>query len=829
MSIRRDPIVVLHVDDEPDMCDLVSDYFEQQLDGFSVVSATSGERALDRLDDSVDCIVSDYEMPGMTGLDLLRNVRVDHPNLPFVLLTGMGSETVASDAISAGVTDYFRKSASLDGLTMLAQRIETAVAARRATVSYRELFEKAAEGFALHDPETGAFIDANASALRILDYDRATLLGMRLDDIETVPPQDERGSTLAASARRATEEGTIALEEYCRRADGTGFWLKIQFKSIEVSGRTFTLSQLRDVTERKRYEETLSALHTSMAELVGADRPRAVVDCVVATVEDILDADYAAVYLHDAAENRLELVESAGPSAADEATAQVADAAISLHPNSPVAQVFIDGVTRETTAAQVFGSSRDHGGESGRTLLMPLGDHGVLVIGNDATGPFAADEREFMEILANAAAAAIERIRTGDELHSSRAEMRSRTDEMERLTRTNSTLRELSTTLLRADSREEVYTAICENLRELSQIKLTWVGVPADDGAVDRSVWAGTAPQYLDSAPLDGGSAEPAVVAARTGTAVHVENTALDLQREPWRRTALSHGIESVSAVPIEVDGVVVAVLSVLASDPLADDAQYREMLSAIATSAGETIHAVEQRHALETQPPTELLFELDGDSPLQRLAAAADCQLDVRGVVSDGRNRYRVFLDTDADAARVRAAGGEMAVVHQVTVLATDSGSGGGTLELELAVHPLDVDIAGYAVDVVRLNATSTSVEVTLTVARSADVRDIAALVTERYPDATLRSKRRRAEPADVRDRERLDAFSDALTPRQREVLQVAYLEGYFDSPRGCTGDELGDKLGISSQAVYQHLREAQRKLLDETFNNLVDISRDE
>lgn len=45
-------------------------------------------------------------MPGQTGIEFLEVVRDQYANLPFILFTGQGSDEIASDAISAGVTDY---------------------------------------------------------------------------------------------------------------------------------------------------------------------------------------------------------------------------------------------------------------------------------------------------------------------------------------------------------------------------------------------------------------------------------------------------------------------------------------------------------------------------------------------------------------------------------------------------------------------------------------------------------------------------------------------------------------------------------------------------
>lgn len=107
MTVRQDPIVVLHVDDDSQMRDLVSAYFEEKHDQLTVITVDGAAAALEELHDGIDCIVSDYDMPRTTGLELLREVREVRPNIPFILLTGMGSEDVASEAISAGATYVF--------------------------------------------------------------------------------------------------------------------------------------------------------------------------------------------------------------------------------------------------------------------------------------------------------------------------------------------------------------------------------------------------------------------------------------------------------------------------------------------------------------------------------------------------------------------------------------------------------------------------------------------------------------------------------------------------------------------------------------------------
>ena len=132
-----DAIRVLHVDDDPEFAGMAATFLEREDGRLVVETATDADEGLDRLAaGDVDCVVSDYEMPGRDGIEFLEVVRERDGDLPFVLYTGQGSEEVASDAISAGVTDYLRKDGGTGQYAVLANRITNAVESHR---SRREL------------------------------------------------------------------------------------------------------------------------------------------------------------------------------------------------------------------------------------------------------------------------------------------------------------------------------------------------------------------------------------------------------------------------------------------------------------------------------------------------------------------------------------------------------------------------------------------------------------------------------------------------------------------------------------------------------------------
>ncbi len=139
MAQSPDTIRVLHVDDESDLLELAATFLERMDDSLDVVHATSVTAGLERLSaGQFDCIVSDHDMHEMTGLAFLEAVREEYPDLPFILFTGEGSERVASEAISAGVTDYLQKETGTEQYELLANRIENVVAQHRAEQQARK-------------------------------------------------------------------------------------------------------------------------------------------------------------------------------------------------------------------------------------------------------------------------------------------------------------------------------------------------------------------------------------------------------------------------------------------------------------------------------------------------------------------------------------------------------------------------------------------------------------------------------------------------------------------------------------------------------------------
>ncbi|EMA69921.1 hybrid sensor histidine kinase/response regulator [Halorubrum distributum] len=252
-------IDVLHVDDDPSVLDLTEAYLERELDAVAVTSVTDPETALDRLDEAAfDCVVSDYDMPAMDGLEFFETLRERHRKIPFVLYTGKGSEEIASQALNAGVTGYFQKGGP-EQLRRLANRVDQAVEEHR-TKEIAERYSTVIEalGYPVYVvDETGEFRFVNEPFAELTGYDREEIIGRTpgfiKDDAAVAEAEDRLGTILSHDGPDVQHFAVDIVPK-----DGEPIPCRDHMAALPYEGDSFdgSVGILRDVSdERERREE----------------------------------------------------------------------------------------------------------------------------------------------------------------------------------------------------------------------------------------------------------------------------------------------------------------------------------------------------------------------------------------------------------------------------------------------------------------------------------------------------------------------------------------------------------------------------------------------
>lgn len=259
---------VLNVDDQLEFAELTATLLERESDRIAVRTATSPDEGLEMLaTNEVDCIVSDYEMPGTDGIDFLESVREDYPELPFILFTGKGSEEIASDAISAGVTDYLQKQSSTEQYTVLANRITNAVDAHLSREMLQErtrrletLISNLPGIVYRSENEPGWPIETIAGEVQ-------EVTGYTAEEIESggvnwggeiLHPED-RDSTWELVQERLAEDGTFEVTYRIVTADGAVKWMWERGRGVDTDDGELDALEgfITDITERRERERDL--------------------------------------------------------------------------------------------------------------------------------------------------------------------------------------------------------------------------------------------------------------------------------------------------------------------------------------------------------------------------------------------------------------------------------------------------------------------------------------------------------------------------------------------------------------------------------------------
>jgi hypothetical protein len=270
----KNRIKILHVDDNALDRQLVKDALCKEHDAFELIEADSRESFEHHLDEKdFDLILSDFNILGFDGLQVLQMVHEKCPEIPVIIVTGTGSEEVAIRAMKMGASDYVIKSANhIRGLAITIEHViektrlqhdkaEVLDSLERNEKKYRLLFDSNPHPMWVYDLETLNFLEVNHTATLKYGYSRDQFLTMNLKDIRP----DEDVEKLFDNVREGADEYTFSGEWRHKNRNGDIFLVEIISHSIDYNDKKARLVIANDITERKKIEDKLK-LYTRAIE-----------------------------------------------------------------------------------------------------------------------------------------------------------------------------------------------------------------------------------------------------------------------------------------------------------------------------------------------------------------------------------------------------------------------------------------------------------------------------------------------------------------------------------------------------------------------------------
>jgi two-component system, cell cycle sensor histidine kinase and response regulator CckA len=273
---------VLIAEDNPDDLELTLRALKRSGLELDVETVSTRSDFVKRLEDTpVDLVLSDYRMPGWTGIDALTEIVKSGRDIPLILLTGTLGDGKAVECIKLGITDYVLKHqlarlpmaiirAQEERLLRVAER-KAVDALRVSEAHFRTLVENAPEAIVVLDVHKGVFVDCNHNALKLFRLSREAL--MRCGPGELSPPFQPDGRHSAVASRdwvdRTINDAKPSFEWTHRNADDEEIACEVHLVRLPSEpDEPMIRASILDITERKRSEETVREIEVRYRELV---------------------------------------------------------------------------------------------------------------------------------------------------------------------------------------------------------------------------------------------------------------------------------------------------------------------------------------------------------------------------------------------------------------------------------------------------------------------------------------------------------------------------------------------------------------------------------
>ncbi|MFC7072220.1 bacterio-opsin activator domain-containing protein [Halovenus rubra] len=259
-SQRGRKLRVLYVDPDEGTRERVRDAFEEL--SVTVDVTPDSEDALEHLAACRPaCIVSEHDLPLETGISFLKSVRETYGEIPFVLFTGDGNERIASDAVTAGVSEYIPKTPHNSQLNQLVERVLDVAETQRTKDHLIEeslkdtAMDRAPAGITIADMRvTGEpLVYVNNAFERLTGYSASEALGQNCRFLQNGKSDQQKVDQMREAIENDAETA-VELRNYTK--DGAKFWNRVEIAPIrwEDGEATHYVGYQTDVTERKEAE-----------------------------------------------------------------------------------------------------------------------------------------------------------------------------------------------------------------------------------------------------------------------------------------------------------------------------------------------------------------------------------------------------------------------------------------------------------------------------------------------------------------------------------------------------------------------------------------------
>jgi PAS domain S-box-containing protein len=251
-------LFILVIEDNPGDYILVNEYLEESFPKATISHADTLKKGIECIEQQkVDVILLDLTLPDGMGIDSFQSINTKAPEVPVIILTGLGDTQVALESLKIGAQDYIVKDDSSPAVLAKSiqygiERSKTSERLKKSEEQYKYLFYNNPLPMCAYNSKSYEFLMVNEAAISHYGYSEVEFLKLTFNELKPAAEEVKSSRTVINN-----DENINNIDLQHRKKNGEIIDVEVRTHSIVIDGQNACLAVFHDVTERNRAKEQL--------------------------------------------------------------------------------------------------------------------------------------------------------------------------------------------------------------------------------------------------------------------------------------------------------------------------------------------------------------------------------------------------------------------------------------------------------------------------------------------------------------------------------------------------------------------------------------------
>lgn len=258
--MQQEALQILVIEDNPGDFILVNEYLEETFPKATIYHGDTLKKGIEFLEkEHIDVILLDLTLPDGMGISSFHTINSKFPQVPVIILTGLGATEIALESLKVGAQDFIVKDDS--NPAVLAKSIQYGIERskiyedlKKSEEQYKFLFNNNPLPMCAFEVDVHKLLMVNEAAIDHYGYTEEEFLSMTIDDLEAI---NERKNQPGEDGTASKVNCNVTLDLYHQKKNREIIDVEMRTHEIVIEGKNACLAVIHDVTEKNRAKEQL--------------------------------------------------------------------------------------------------------------------------------------------------------------------------------------------------------------------------------------------------------------------------------------------------------------------------------------------------------------------------------------------------------------------------------------------------------------------------------------------------------------------------------------------------------------------------------------------